>query len=40
MQCENCGSTDVISSAEEGDTYFECKQCGQREKGEVTNNGI
>jgi Zn ribbon nucleic-acid-binding protein len=35
MECPECKSTNTIDRYDEGDTYFECKECGH-----IVENGV
>jgi hypothetical protein len=35
MECTECKSTNTIDRYDEGDTYFECKECGH-----IVENGV
>jgi transcription initiation factor TFIIIB Brf1 subunit/transcription initiation factor TFIIB len=35
MECEECGSHNTIDRYEDGDTYFECFDCGL-----IVENGV
>ena len=35
MKCDNCGSTNWKEKNEEGDTYWECLDCGR-----IVENGV